>query len=53
MYIWRVQNFQLLNVYHKNVSFPDSSRTQRIANEDAWKDLNAKLVELQLIFRSD
>ena len=43
-----------LNACHKDVlpySFPH--RTQRIANEDARKDISAELVEARLVFRRD
>ena len=32
---------------------PDSTRIQRISNEDAWKDLFAKLMESCLVFRGN
>ena len=35
------------------ISFPDALCTQRISNEDAWKDILAKLVESRFIFRTD
>ena len=47
---WSVHLFQFFNLCDYNVSFPDSSRVQCIAEKYTWQDFCTELMQSRLVF---
>ena len=45
-----VHLFRFLNVRDQDVSFPDSSRVQRISKENTWQDFWTELMQSRQVF---